>query len=446
MKRSITVILFVVSVGPWTQGCSDSDSDNNGNDGNGTGADLDGDADGDGDGDADGDADGDGDTGSGQGEDSDTTTTDDGSGTGGEETDDITSSDLPQDTSFATEVWTTDKDAYIDTATVSPDAGYDAGQDTAYYDAGVCPDWDINIQLNPSRIMVLQDISSSMREGGDPNKWEQAQSALISLMGSYGNNNWLHFGFDVFPDARDCHAEMPVVIDSAPYNGRNIFDLLGLVELSQSTPLFMAMGNFLDPNYAPVFSDKTYPSYLIIVSDGKDTCGNQPAHSPDEAFGANAAQLGYRARTLRDEHEIYTMAIGFGDAADPEQLNAIAQNGGTDFNQMIQAKDRNELEEVFARLAAYTINCEFTIDLTAELEGSALQLLWSKSSFFMNGQPLEKSPGCASASGWDWAGETNVSNKTATLVFCPDTCDDIMNSDETDISAQFECAPVIVPI
>jgi hypothetical protein len=278
-----------------------------------------------------------------------------------------------------------------------------------------------------------------MREG-TPMKWIQARSALISLLASFGFTDLLEFGFDVFPDVRDCWADKPLVIDSAPLNGQNIFDILTLIELSQSTPLFMAMGNFLNDSYAPVFTSTDYPSYLIIISDGKDTCGNETDHFPDEALGANAAQLGTRARSLLDEQQIFTIAIGFGEAADPEQLNAIAQNGGTDYDRYIQVNNRNELEAVFHELAAYTINCEFDINPVMKADESSYVIDYSQIEFFMDGSRVPRDPGCSQGIGWDWVVEEQV------VEFCNEACMEIRSKGSSSISAEFECIPYIVPI
>jgi hypothetical protein len=266
-------------------------------------------------------------------------------------------SDIVVDTAFAEAEWDSDVYRATDTSpedTRVPDGGY---PDVCWVDLP-CAEWELHVKANPSSIMILQDVSRSMGQG-TPTKWEHIQSALLGLLDTFGFTNRVQLGFDVFPNRPDCAADDPLVIDSAAGNGQSIFDLLPLVALGDSTPLLMAMKNFLDASYAPVFTDKAHPSYLIVVSDGKDTCGDAPGHLPGDELGAGAAQLGTLARALLEDTQIFTVAIGFGDEADPEQLDAIAQNGGTDFDQYLEVHDRLALESVLHELVAYTIDCQF---------------------------------------------------------------------------------------
>ena len=395
MKR--VIILFSILLGLW--GCSENSSSSDGNPtGNGN---SDGDSDGDSDSDADSDSDGDSDV------DTDVDTDADGDG--------------DSETGYSTDLveWSGD--------------------------GGECAGWDLRINLEPARLMLLQDVSSSMSDGtsnGSPSKWEQARNALISLVNNYGFSDLLEIGFDVFPDRRDCHPEEPIVLDAAPENGQNIYNVLSRLELSQSTPLFMAMQNFLDTDYAPVFSQQDLDHYLVIVSDGMDTCGSEPGGSPNDSNGATAQQLGSMAKQLLETHGIMTIAIGFGSAADPEQLNAIASNGGTPYDNYFVAGNREELETVFSEIAAFAINCQFEIDLEQTDVEDGEELDMDKVNFFFDEEVVGLDEGCEAGTGWDWVDPT----VRDTVEFCEQACEQIKNGDVTDISAEFGCksAKVIV--
>jgi hypothetical protein len=365
-----------------------------------------------------------------------------GVGSDGASSEDEAAVDTVYDTNALIPVW--DSDIYRDTV-ANTDPGYADMPDASFPDASwdaaeMCPDWDLHAEPNPSRIMILNDISDT---GGQdtPARWDEAKAALISLLGTYRATDLLEIGFDVFPDRGDCYTDDPVVLDSAPYNGQNIFDLLPLLESHEGTPLFMAMGNFLDESYAPVFADKTYPSYLIVISDGGDTCGDEAGHAPGAPYGASASELGARSRDLLQDAGIFTIAVGFGDEADPEQLDAIAQNGGTDYDQHIPAGDGQELDAVLRELAAYVVDCEFEVSIVGpDPRGTPVyEYEISNIEFSLDGDLVPRDPGCESGLGWDWIIEMER------LVFCDAVCAEISEKGTSSITRECSGPPYIIP-
>jgi hypothetical protein len=351
------------------------------------------------------------------------------------DSDSDTDTDVDSDTDSDTD-GDVDTDTDVDTD-VDTDADGDTGYGTDYEqlkDGGAeCGEWDLKINMNPARLMLLQDLSSSMNEGNPP-KWEQARNALISLVNTFGFNEMLELGLDVFPDRRNCYANEPLVIDAAPANGQAIYDILMRLSLSQSTPLYMAMQNFLDPDYAPVFSGQDLAHYLVVISDGKDSCGQEPGSSPSENSGATARQLGTLTAELLDTHDIMTIAIGFGSDADPEQLNAIASAGGTPYSTYFQAGDRAELEDAFNQIAAFAINCEFQID-PQQSTVDDMTIDMDQVNFYFDGEIVGLDKGCEVGGGWDW---TNSTVRDA-VKFCDEACEKIKSGEVTDISATFGC-------
>ena len=361
---------------------------------------------------------------------------------GGDDISSSTDADSDADTDSDTDTDTdgdsdTDTDADGDTDSDAdggdPDGGDPDGGDTS---GGTeeCGEWELSIAFVPSRLMLLQDLSSSMGEG-NPTKWSQAQTALMGLLDKFGFSNMLAFGFDVFPDRRDCHAEDPLVMDCAPSNGQAIFEILSRLELSRSTPLFMAMQNFTNPSYAPVFSQADIDTYLVVVSDGMDSCGFEPGGSGWQN-NVGATDLANITQTLLLDHGIMTMAIGFGDDADPEQLNAIAENGGTPYSTYFTAGNSTELEAVFNEIAGFAIQCEFRIDPTAT---GTTAIDKDKVNFYFDGETVPMDEGCAAGTGWEWTDTSQTEVR-----FCDEACGRIKAGEVQDISATFGCDTVVV--
>jgi len=192
----------------------------------------------------------------------------------------------------------------------------------------ICEEEEIDINPILSRVMVLQDISGSMVEDQDGNpveKWNQAKAAITSLAEKYETE--VDLGLDFFPDGSgdmfsQCGVDNPVISDTAPENAQAIINSLNAAQPSGSTPLYVAMKKFTEPNYAPQFTADGANSYLLVVSDGADTCGI----NPDDFFTdpVTPADLTQVTTTLLNSHEISTFVIGFGEGVAPEQLNAIA--------------------------------------------------------------------------------------------------------------------------
>ncbi len=226
------------------------------------------------------------------------------------------------------------------------------------------------------------------------------------------------------------------MLDCAPNNGQAIFDRINLLELSRSTPLYMAMENFTDSSYAPIFTRADIDTYLVVISDGMDSCGFVSGAQVGQGNQVGAEDLASITRTLLDDNDIMTFAIGFGADADPGQLNAIAENGGTPYTDYFVAGDSAELEKAFNEIAGFAIQCEFKIDPTTT--GNVDK---NKVNFYFDGELVPMDEGCGQAKGWDWTDATR-----SKVEFCKEACDQIKAGDVADISATFGCDSVIIGI
>jgi hypothetical protein len=162
-----------------------------------------------------------------------------------------------------------DSDADADSDSDSDDGILiDDSQDT---DEEVCAEVDFSIEPSPVRIMILQDVSGSMKQGNPP-KWAQAKEALGAVLDKYSSN--IQFGFDIFPNAA-CNTSGPLLMDTGRKTSEKIKDLLEKTTINMNglTPLWAGMMNFVVKDYAPKFTDGKFASYLLVVSDGEDSCG-----------------------------------------------------------------------------------------------------------------------------------------------------------------------------
>jgi hypothetical protein len=318
-----------------------------------------------------------------------------------------------------------DGDSDVDT---DADADYDS-EDYQELDTGeACGDWELSLDLHKSRLMILQDISYSMAQGV-PTKWEQAREAMERLLGTFGNSGLLEFGLDAFPRGGYCGTSGPVVLDCGPGQASVIEETMDNLDLGDGTPLYRAMQNFADPTYAPVFADTEVPHYLVVLTDGQDVCGTDPDNT--DVNGATAAELQDMTEDLLFTQNIMTVAIGFGEDVDADQLNAIAANGGTPFTEYMVAADRDELLEAFVDIVALTISCRFEIDPQQIGDDEMDRNLVN---FYFDGETLPMDDDCRQGEGWTWV------NAERTIVeFCEQACDDLKYGEVIEITGRFGC-------
>lgn len=355
-------------------GASDGDGDGDGD------ADSDGDGDGDADGDGDGDSDGDGDG---------------------------------------------DSDGDVDTEIyVNPDTD------------AVCDDQDIDIEAAPGRLMFLLDMSTSMLEG-EPRKLDQANAAISNVVTEFAGQG-IEFGLDLFPDGSDdpggtkrCGVNNDVVIDCAMDNEQAIIDELNETHLTGATPLYCAMENFKDPSYAPQYSGVKGNNILVVVTDGEDNCFTDceelTQFSDNKVFGELSAEL-------CQDHGIRTVTIGFGQDAHEGQLNAVAANGCTEYDQYLPADDQEELQDALELLAGLVIGCTFTV---GKPEGEEVDP--NLVNIYFDDEVVLYDEGCAAGKGWSWTSDSHDE-----VEFCKEACDRLNSGEVTNVSARFGCATQVV--
>lgn len=216
----------------------------------------------------------------------------------------------------------------------------------------------------PVYMMLLQDMSKSLTvESEGKTKWEHAKTALTAILTDQRYKDiGIRFGFDYFPDTTinrnadndrifGCGVDDPLVVDTDLNTDPQIIEWLNSNEPNGATPLYCAINKFNDPNYAPQFMNANGDRYLILISDGADSCGidgvsNEGPYASDEQLAQITSQLREQHGSGGAVEGIRTVAIGFGDSVAPHELNAICQAGGI-VDEYISAATAEDLEEAF---------------------------------------------------------------------------------------------------
>jgi len=251
----------------------------------------------------------------------------------------------------------TDTDVDTDTAAdTDSDSDTDTDSDTG---DPICEELQFELEHAPVSLMILQDVSGSMF----PGNWEEALPALTNVIDLWTDSQ-IRFGLDFFPDGSDatppywnCGFENPVEVDCLTGSEAAIaFELESFSAIDGLTPLACGMYNFTSPLYAPSCLADDVESFLLVVSDGADTC------DPCGGYSGSADDLGDLSAALL-ELGVKTFVIGFGDGAPVAELNAIAANGGLDppFDEYIPASDQASLEDALNDVASSVVNCIYDI-------------------------------------------------------------------------------------
>lgn len=241
----------------------------------------------------------------------------------------------------------------------------------------------------PPNVLIVLDRSGSMDAnlGDQGTKWEVAQAAIGQVVSEFGGQ--VQFGLSLYPgldpacDVGSGCAPGDVFVDVATGTADEIIDVLALVETcTLGTPTAEALAGLQD---YPGLEDLERPNFILLVTDGKSTCD-----SPVSVVGA-----------LRNETpEIKTFVVGFGDGADPEELNEMAEAGGTALDgdpKYYQADDAQALVDAFGEIAGSVLSCTYLLDVVPP-DPDELYV-------YINGMKILRDP--IHTDGWDYDSQTN---------------------------------------
>ncbi|HWB81354.1 MAG TPA: VWA domain-containing protein [Nannocystaceae bacterium] len=272
----------------------------------------------------------------------------------------------------------------------------------------------------PPNVLIVLDRSASMLDevAGGP-KWDVARDAIDQITMQYADD--VRWGLMLFPgfdqgcnDGAECTEGM-VFTDPAEGTSPTIETFLDDASTCMfGTPIAENLDSLVD--YAGL-EDTTRDNYILLVTDGMATC-NDPVPS---------------VTTLRNEDpEIRTFVVGFGGEVDPDQLNAMAQEGGTALPgdpQYYQADDADQLAMAFADIAGHVLSCVFVLD---EAPPDVDELY-----AFFDMMQIPRDP--SHMNGWDYDPTTN------TVTFYGPACDTIKADEVETVSIVFGC-PELPPV
>ena len=190
-------------------------------------------------------------------------------------------------------------------------------------------------------IVFLTDRSSSMEDN-----WDQVRSSVASVIAQHPS---YLYGLVAFPNASDaCDTSSDWArVSVATSNGETIDDWFAdNPDTYRSTPLVAVLEWIVD-NTDEVWGDAGTAKYLVVISDGNDSCACSDSGSSDSDCVTSALA---EATSSLNEAGVLTYVIGFHFSGEPEELNTIAENGGTAWTSYVEAGSEEELTDAFGFL------------------------------------------------------------------------------------------------
>jgi hypothetical protein len=186
-----------------------------------------------------------------------------------------------------------------------------------------CGQTELLIEPIPPNLLVLLDISSSMSQGLDgllcfvipglttcpPTKIAIASGALTQMTVSYRDD--IYWGLAMFPGDGACGAPAGMLAPAAG-NATMVSSTVASTLPAGTTPINAAIASV---QASGVLVDATRKNYLLLLSDGGETCGGDNANTTQRI--AEMAAMG-----------IGTFVVGFGGAVDAAVLDGFATAGG----------------------------------------------------------------------------------------------------------------------
>jgi hypothetical protein len=196
----------------------------------------------------------------------------------------------------------------------------------------------------PPNMLIVQDISGSMDEyisgWSGPTKWDAAVDAVKKVTDKYANGG-IRFGLELFADpdqSGNCTAKK-IHVGVADNNAAAIQNKMNSESPWSNTPLREALDT---ANGYSGLKDATRPNYVLLVTDGQETCDSDTSSCVQSVKNLRA-------------NNIKTFVVGFGSGVDAGVLNQLAVEGGTAKPQQpyyYQADNQADLEAALDAIAA----------------------------------------------------------------------------------------------
>jgi hypothetical protein len=264
-------------------------------------------------------------------------------------------------------------------------------------------------------VLIVLDRSGSMDDevGDQGSKWEVAQEAIGKVVTQFEDD--VRFGLALYPgedlpcdDGMGC-APGHIFVDVGSETAKDIADVLGDAETcSLGTPTAEALEPLQD---YPGLEDQGRPNFILLITDGQSTCADPVP----------------MVEALRDQTPaIQTFVVGFGADVDPDELNDMADAGGTALAgdpKYYQADDAQALVDAFAEIAGSVLSCSYVLDMVPP-DPDELYV-------YIDGMKVPRDP--MHMDGWDYEPETNQ------LTLYGWACELLQSGQATDLEIIFGC-------
>jgi hypothetical protein len=272
-------------------------------------------------------------------------------------------------------------------------------------------------------MFISLDRSCSMNNTAAPKtKWQIAVAAINTLTTNYKDK--IRWGLGLFPDTVTPSCDQAAAA----------FPVADANETGIQTLLTSALGA-TDPNFPdgpcvtnidtamkqaslePAFAEKTRPSYVLLITDGKQAGCSLAGGDP------GTTQL---IQTLFTSG-VPTFVVGFGAGIDPLQMNIFADAGGVPSadptTRYYKADDQASLDAVLATIAGKVASCSFQLQGVPP-DPSKLYVFFDKI-----GVPRDPTH----QSGWDYDPQTN------TITFYGQDCQNLKDGKIGKVDVVFGC-------
>lgn len=256
-------------------------------------------------------------------------------------------------------------------------------------------------------VLILLDKSGSMDDRvGSETKWSIAIRALERLLADYGDR--IRFGLVLYPDGRGCDPGR-ILVDVGADNASAILAALDDHSPNGSTPIGASVEAVIGH---PSIQDPSRNNFVLLLTDGEERCGGNGA----------AAVAALRAL----DPEVKTFVVGFGDEVSAEDLNAMAEAGGTALPgspKYFQADDEASLVAAFSTIGGMVLTCSY------EIQDTGLALEPQDIHVFFDGVEVPHDPN----SGWEY------DRGSSRIVFRGPACDALRGGQVQDLVIVHAC-------
>jgi len=314
----------------------------------------------------------------------------------------------------------------------------------------ICGTAAVSVSTKPRSVLLLLDSSGSRIEcvdgslnclsvPTDPNHtltyWEVVQRAVGAVLTAPVNDD-VAFGMQFFPSktAEQLSCDVAQTPEIPTAGGQQIAVMKAMLE---KLPLGLSPVVSVIENVAAApgaLADPGVVGAVVLLSDGGDNCTGDPQRQIVSRLGAAAKKLLDRG--------VRTFAIRFGskDGETPdqaEQLNALAQNGGTALVgksvAYIDAKTPDELGAALTSISDQLATCSFT------LGNVAAGVDRNRANLYLDGEQIGFDATNTKLNGWSWMDQAQTS-----IELYGEACTAFKSNRHTNIVVEFGCPPVVV--